>query len=79
MQVCLLSIARVAGKIERKKSVRQQCANVYQIEKDVMYLNLIYVYLVTGGGEMPFRWETNSIWQFIYSILQTAERSFPSG
>jgi hypothetical protein len=28
----------------KRKSVH---ANIYQIEKDVMYLNLIYVYLVT--------------------------------
>lgn len=33
---------------------RQQCANVYQIEKDVMYLNLIYVYLVTERRKCLF-------------------------
>ena len=40
-------------------------ANVYQIEKDVMYLNSIYVYLVRNR-KMPFQWETNSIWQFTH-------------
>lgn len=28
---------------------KRDAANVYQIEKDVMYLNLIYVYLVTNS------------------------------
>lgn len=48
--------------IEERKVLLQR-ANVYKIEKDVMYLNLIYVYLVTNE-KMPFQWETNSIWQF---------------
>lgn len=52
----------------RKKS-DLKCANVYQIEKDVMYLNLIYVYLVTNG-KMPFQWETNSICQSTNSLVE---------
>lgn len=33
-----------------------------------MYLNLIYVYLVTNG-KMPFQWETNSICQHSVNII----------
>lgn len=61
--IALDSIFRAGKNFDaREEKCRQQCANVYQIEKDVMYLNLIYVYLVTNG-KMPFQWETNSIWQ----------------
>lgn len=64
--MCFAFVAVGLNSSVSRARVARRSANVYQIEKDVMYLNLIYVYLVTSW-KMPFQWETNSIWQFTNS------------